>query len=240
MINLDFDPNKYPSAKSGEYSIDGRNVPRVTEILSAMLHEDYIVEWANKIGLYNHQKYHEVLGEASVIGTYVHSSIEKFLKTGSHPDFSDISIKYRNRVTNGFNSFLSWWRIINSLNYEILMQERTLVCKYFGGTLDLLIKVGSKIYLVDFKTSNHSSYKHFLQLSAYRYMLKEVEGIDVDGCIILMLDKKSDMFLEYCLDFDNQEQLDYMNQCQETFLSLVYAYYQRIQNQYLYSTIFNQ
>lgn len=238
-MNLEFDPTTYPPAKSGEYVVDGRNIPRVTEILSCMLHEDYIVEWANKIGLYNKQKYHDVLNTASTIGTYTHKSIEHFIKNGSQPDFSDIPIQYKNRVINAFNSFLSWWRVINSNNYKILMQEHKLICKYFGGTLDLLIEINGKIYLVDFKTSNHSSYKHFLQLSAYRYMLREVEGIEVDGCIILMLDKQSDMFVEMFLNFDIQEHLDYINQCEEAFLSLVYAYYQRIQNQYLYNTIFS-
>lgn len=238
MMDLDFDPTLYPPAKSGHYSIDGRNVPRVTEILSAMLHEDYIVEWSNRIGLYNHQKYHEVLNESSLIGTYTHSSIEKFLKTGAVHSFDDIDPRYRYRVTNAFNSFLSWWRIINSHNYKIMLQEHTLVCKYFGGTLDLLLEIDGKIYLVDFKTSNHSSYKHFLQLAAYRYMLRETEGININGCIILMLDKKSDMFIEHILDFENIDHLNYIDQCQESFLSLVYAYYQRIQNQYLYNQIF--
>lgn len=119
-----------------------------------------------------------------------------------------------------------------------MLQEHTLVCKYFGGTLDLLLEIDGKIYLVDFKTSNHSSYKHFLQLAAYRYMLRETEGINVNGCIILMLDKKSDMFIEHILDFENIDHLNYIDQCQESFLSLVYAYYQRIQNQYLYNQIF--
>lgn len=238
MINLDFDPTLYPPAESGHYTIDGRNVPRVTEILSAMLHEDYIVEWSNRIGLYNHQKYYDVLNQSSTIGTYTHSSIENFLKTGVTPTFDDIPPMYKYKVINAFNSFMSWWRIINTYNYKILMQEQKLVCKYFGGTLDLLIDIGNKIYLVDFKTSNHSSYKHFLQLSAYRYMLKETKGIDLDGCIILMLDKKSDMFIEMMLNFENEDHLNYMNQCQETFLSLVYAYYQRIQNQYMYKQIF--
>lgn len=237
---LEFDPTTYPPAKSGEYVVDGRNIPRVTEILSCMLHEDYIVEWANKIGLYKHEKYHEVLNTAAKIGSYVHSSIEHFIKHGSQPDFLIIPIQYRGRVIHAFNSFLSWWRIINSNNYKILMQEYTLTCKYFGGTLDLLIEINGKTYLVDFKTSNHSSYKHFLQLSAYRYMLRESEGIEVDGCIILMLNKNTDAFEEMFLNFEIKEHFDYISQCEETFLSLVYAYYQRIQNQYLYGSIFNE
>ena len=32
------------------YQLDGKRVPRVTEVLSAMLHEDGLMNWANGLG----------------------------------------------------------------------------------------------------------------------------------------------------------------------------------------------
>lgn len=226
------DPNKFEC--TDHYTYRNHNVPRVTEILSAMLHEDYLMGWANAMGLYKRKKYTEILEVSADIGTITHNSIETFLQEGKVPDYNSISLQLRTRVMNAFNSFLEWWEIIKRTDYEILMQESTLVCKYFGGTLDMLIKINDKTYIVDFKTSNHPSYKYFLQLSAYRYMLATEYNIEADGVIILMLDKNTCKFTEMVLDFSIPEHLEYIDQCEECFLSLVYAYYNRclIENGY--------
>lgn len=229
--NIEFEGNRY--------LYNGYKVPRVTEILSSMLHEDFLMTWSNNIGLYNHQKYAEVLQEAADKGSFVHDSIEKFLKFSIEPDFNSVPESYRNQVYNAFNSFKYWWDIIKKNSYNILMQEEKLICPWFGGTLDMLIEINGKVYLVDFKTSNHPSYKYFLQLSAYRYMLFTEKGIAIDGVIILMLNKKSIGINELLLDFSNQEHLCFINCCQEAFMSLVYAYYNRLYIQNQYGIIFN-
>ena len=36
-------------------------VPRVTEILSSMIHEDHLMKWSNFIGRIKHQRYEVVL-----------------------------------------------------------------------------------------------------------------------------------------------------------------------------------
>lgn len=231
--------DNYPKIIGSDYLYNGNIVPRVTEILSSMLHEDYLMKWSNSIGLYKHQKYEEVLENSSSIGSYTHNAIENFLTNNIILDIETIPIQYRYKVGNAFNSFLEWWDIVSkNNNVKVLMTETKLVCKYFGGTLDLLVEINGKIYLVDFKTSNHPSYKYFLQLSGYRYMLREVKGINVDGCIILMLDKTSYSFREMFLNFDDINHLSYINQCEETFLSLVYAYYQRLISVDMYNNIF--
>lgn len=230
------DPNNFNC--SDHYTYENYNVPRVTEILSAMLHEDYLMGWANAMGLYKRKKYTEILNTSANIGTYVHSSIEHFLKDGTIPDYNEYDISLRIRIMNAFNSFLEWWDIIKTNKIEILMQEQHLVCKYFGGTLDMLIKINDRVYIIDFKTSNHPSYKYFLQLSAYRYMLRNEYGIEVDGVIILMLNKSKCQFSEMVLDFSNTDHILYMNQCEECFLSLVYAYYNRCIVENGYKNIF--
>ena len=211
------------------YDYNGIPVPRVTNILSSMLHEEYLMGWANYIGLKGEQ-YRKTLNAAAVKGTYTHNAIEKYVQNGTEFDSSRVPENYRYAVNNAYLSFLKWWEIITQNNYRVIMQEEKLVGKYFAGTLDLLIEINGLVYLMDFKTSNHPSFKYFLQLSAYIYLLKELYNIDVDGCGIIMLSKDDISFNEIILNdiripgsYNNQ----YMKYCEETFLSLAYAFYNR-------------
>ena len=214
-----------------KYKFNGLFVPRVNNILSAMLHEDYLMTWSNNIGLYQHKKYKDTLEEAADIGSFTHHAIEEYVQSNIYETNIPIPSK------NALNGFIEWWKIVNQHEVEVLMQEQELICRYFGGTLDMLVKIDGKIYLVDFKTSNHPSYKHFLQLGAYAYMLK-LQDIEIDGCIILMLNKKFKGFNEYILDLSIDDHAVFFNDCINTFLSLVYAYYCRLNIQYTYTDIF--
>lgn len=224
-----------PSNFIGDNSKYG--VPRVNDILSAMLHEDYLMKWSNAIG-FKHQSYKDTLDSAAYVGTCVHDAIEFFLSSGTDKYQYDCTKDQHMKICNAFNSFKEWWDIIRKTTHRILFQEKSLICKYFGGTLDLLIEINGRVYLVDFKTSNSSSYKHFLQLSAYRYLLKECENIEIDGCIILMLNKNECVFTEHVLDFSVPEHIQFIDNCEECFLSLVYSYYTRSIVQTQYNNIF--
>ena len=226
LKELDTICENYPVIKRTPYVYDGKYVPRVTEILSSMLHEDYLMSWSNSIGLYGHKRYQDVLDKAANIGTMVHEAIEKFIKTGGQRFGCEEPVPVE--AYRAFNSFIKWWEIISTHNIKILMQEQPLVTKYFGGTLDLLIEIDGSVYLVDFKTSNHPSYRYTLQLAAYRYALKELYNIKVDGCIILMLNKDEIRFNEIFIDMNMEYYLIYMNQCLKTFLGLVHGYYNRL------------
>lgn len=207
------------------YNFEGIKVPRVTEILSRTIHSDGLMYWANSIGLKG-ERYRDVLNKAAVAGTRAHRAIEMYLSE---------NIKTNNNIP--FLGFLLWYEYISKdvgLSIEVIYIEHKMVCKYFGGTLDLLIKIGEKTYLIDFKTSNHVTFNYFLQLAAYRYMLREIENINIDGVIVLQLNKDEPGFNEYHLSFDIPDHLYFMNNCETTFLSLVFAYYniQNIENQF--------
>lgn len=221
------DPAMYPIIKNSNYIFNGIAVPRVTAILSNMLHEDSLMSWSNYIGFYKRQKYKDVLEEAANKGTYVHNGIENFISNNIDLDIEDIPFQYQEEVNNAYQSFILWWNIINKKEVQVLMQEESLVCQWFGGTLDLLINIDNKIYLIDFKTSNHLSYKYLLQLAAYRYMLRNMHGIEIDGVGIIKLDKNSINFEEMILDLHTEEDLILMNHCEICFASLVNGYYER-------------
>ena len=212
--------------KDSNYEYNGKTVPRVTHILSSMLHADALMIWSNSIGLYQRKKYKDTLEISATIGTHTHNGIEAYIKDEIYN--LDLSHLPQSSINNGINSFKYWYDNINkSHNVEVIGIEQPLSCEWFGGTYDFLVKIDGKVYLVDFKTSNHISCRYFYQLAAYKYML-ELQGINIDGCIILQVSKKNIGFNEYMVDLGNQEHKKFMEDCLECFFSLVYAYYNRL------------
>jgi hypothetical protein len=229
-----------PKINSDKYKYEGKFVPRVTEIINSMMHEDYIVQWANNLG-FNNKRYSTVLEQSAKIGSYTHDIIEKFIKFDQQPDFTTIPKSDRDAVYNTFYSFINWWQMLKSNHkVNIIFSERSLICPWFGGTLDLLLEIDGKIFLLDFKSSNYPSYKFFIQLGAYLFILNEYEQIYTSGCAILLLNKYTPMFTEILLDFDNRLHLEYIKHCVNTFLSLVHSYYHTIQAKTYYQNIFGK
>ncbi len=202
-----------PECKDHYTNHDNVPVPRVTEILSAMMHSDSLMYWANNLGLKG-QRYKTVLNNAANIGTEAHYAIERYLKE-----------KFVTENNIPFQGFLRWYGYLTEGNsVEIVMMEERLVCKWFGGTLDALYRINGNLYLVDYKTSNYVTEKYFLQLAAYRFMLAKI-GIHIDGCIVLQVSKEEIGFNEYVLVFEEPSHREFMDNCTESFLSLVHAYY---------------
>ena len=222
-----------------KYFYKGIPVPRTTEILSSMLHEEYLMEWSNYLGRYQRKDYNEYLETAATIGTHVHKCIEDYIKYNIEHQPQEFPLTISDRIINAFNSFKKWWIELNEDHkVKVLFQEKELVCDFFGGTLDLLLEINGLIYLVDFKSSNRLSYKYFLQLSSYEYMLRKEEGIKIDGCNILMLNKKRVSYQEFILNFKDISHRSFMDQCQSAFLSLVQAYLQRLCVEQNYTKLF--
>ena len=224
----------------GHYLYNNVPVPRVTHILSEMLHDDSLMGWSNYIGYYKKQKYKDVLTRASDIGSTVHEAIENYIQNNVPLNIDKVKAEYVNEVNSAYHAFNEYWKILSQNNVEVLMQEQELVCRYFGGKLDLLVRINGKIYLIDFKTSNHLSYKYFYQLAAYQYMLRESYNIEADGYIVLVLSKTSGLFEEHILHRCIPEHNRYMDACEDTFLSLVYAYYNRMYTYGMYKGLFSE
>lgn len=205
------------TAPYSKYTYNGVPVPRVTEVISRMIHEEYLLKWANHLG-FKHKSYTVERDYAANIGSMTHSRIEKILK-GTYSE--EQLVLDMNFIP--IQSFRKWWEIVQKYNPKVLYSEEKFVCQYYGGTLDAVIEIGGKIYLIDFKTSNHVGYKYFLQLAAYRKMLRESTGLELDGVIILQLDKNIPAFEEYIMNFP--EYKPFMDHCEETFQRLVEGYY---------------
>lgn len=227
LEEISVDTTGIKTKESHNYNYFGVAVPSVTTILSKCIHEDYITNWANYLG-FKRIKYKDELNRAALAGTNGHNAIEKFLKDGVD-DLESIPLQ----------SFKIWWDMITSTHkVEILGMEEKITLPYCGGTYDLLLKIDDRIFLVDLKTSNNLSYKYFIQLAAYRHMLYKARNINIDGCLILQVDKAIPSFNEQVLDFAIDEHYQFIEHCAFTFISLVLAYYNIHKAEYMWNNIF--
>ena len=213
------------------YQLDGKRVPRVTEVLSAMLHEDGLMNWANGLG-WKRISYRAFMRDAADKGTYSHLAVEKYLRNGSL-DLNELGIpndRVKQTVQSCMDGFVDWWKKLHKKykKIEIVFLEETMIHPYFGGTCDCLLKLDGKYLLVDFKTSNHMNFNYALQLAAYRFLLKELKGIEISGATVLRLSKTDHCYEEYTLDFELEEHVAFIVDCEQLFLVLVAAYKMRL------------
>ena len=230
------------SKKWNTYNYMGNPIPRVSEILSKTIHEDFLLQWANGLG-YKRKSYKTERDSAAIKGTYTHELIEQFLHSKFvKNDFSDIPTEHRFSVYNAYNSFISWYNMINNnTTFRVLETEKELVCPFVGGTLDCLAEIDGRIYIIDFKTSNHITYKYFLQLAAYKYILEFYYNIQITGgVLILWLNKKDIQYRDYVLDITNSDHFYMIEHCKETFLSLLYSYYNLNRSEELFKETFSR
>lgn len=207
----------------------GRYVPSVTEIIGKMNHNDTLMIWANSLG-FRGIRYTAYMDDAANFGTAAHETIERY-------------IKYKEDDTTNvcYLGFRLWYDnlIKTGHSVKILGSELHMPGNWFGGTCDLLIDIDGKVYIVDFKTSNHITHNYFLQLSAYKYLVEEELGICVNGgVIVLKLNKKEPGYDEYILLMNLKDHYLFLEQCTKAFLSLVYAYYQVTDASNRFHTIF--
>lgn len=208
------------------YTYEGIPVPSVTQILSRCIAKDYLIGWANYLG-FKRIKYKDQVGLAATMGTDGHNAIETYLRDGTECN----NICYK--------SFKIWWDMLNAVHsVELLGMEEELVLPYCSGTYDVLLKIDGKIYLVDLKTSNHVGFDYFLQLAAYRHLLYKVKNINIDGCLVLQLDKENPSFEEFALDFSNIEHYNFIEHCAFTFMSLALSYYNINKAETMFKQIF--
>lgn len=218
------------------------NVPRVSDILKNNSNSEEFSDFANRLG-FQKKKYDDILKVAALKGTYTHNEIEKFLNTGIvNEDFSYIDVNSIRKVVEvAYKGFLDWFHILlNNNTVEVVGTEQTVVCPMYGGTIDILLRINGKLFVVDIKTTNNLSEKHFYQLAAYDIILNQYNNIQTDGVIILKLNKYKVGFDEYVLMKDNEYDNNMINIAKETFLSMMYSYYSKtLFSQYYNNRFFN-
>lgn len=214
--------------ENNRYTYNNKGVPSVTELLSYIDNQG-LIDWANMIGRKGINN-KDILQRAAQFGTNTHSAIEKYLK--GQNIFVDNS---------SFKAFLNWWNKLNEENaVEIIGQEESLICPYYAGTYDLLLKINDDPYLIDFKTSKHIGYKYFMQIAAYRYLLYTQKNINIRGCVVLQLGKGArPKYNEFILRFDDPFHYEFIESCLRGFMGIVYTFHNSESCKVQFSDIFD-
>ena len=124
------------------------------------------------------------LEAAGASGTDVHSECEEYIKK---------AIEHGGRLAGVIPSgsdqaqlFMKW---AEENNVEFLASEKVVYSKrlFTAGTADIFAIWNGKRYLMDLKTSNWMSVKHFFQLGAYSLFDREMGSEPVEGVAIIHL-----------------------------------------------------
>lgn len=142
----------------------------VSQILGMMGAGDFLIQWAlREFGgrldpVRAHKDYME---KVSDLGSRLHKYIEYDLKQLEFPE---------SELTEEMLPGIRSWEAFKS-QHEIEMIDSELVLyskRYrFAGTMDLRIKIDGITYVADLKTGSVQN-KAFIQLTAYKHMLKEM------------------------------------------------------------------
>ena len=169
------------------YDTNGEFVPSVTTILEAYPKDAHFFKWLKEVGT----DADAIRDEAGRRGSVVHQLTEQY---DARKEVSllnmDGNLQYKMLEWSMFERYVEF---STRFKPEILMSEQNFVNSFLGfaGTLDRVIKMNGLTYLIDIKTSNviHDSY--WLQLAAYRELLLQNNGMEVDFVGILHLNAKT-------------------------------------------------
>ena len=159
---------------------DGLRVPGATTIVG-LLNKPYLITWANKLGLdgIDSAKYTD---EAAKVGTLAHEMIQCYLQDMT-PDYDQFSKVQIDLAENAVLSFFEWRK--NHTIEPILCEEKFVSDSLgFGGTCDCYCKLDGVLTLLDFKTGKAIYDEYFVQVAAYKELLKE-NGYPVEQVMIL-------------------------------------------------------
>lgn len=211
-----------------KYEFNGVKVPRVTAIIKYCTgNVDGLVRWAANLG----PKYYTENAHILDIGTKVHETIEEQLTKGTQYTLRRTSTNIRNEVKQCVHNFMAWYNhVTKNLGWivEVMLIEVPLVCPWFGGTADLVLKINGINFLIDLKTSKKITPDYFIQVSAYKWVIDNFypEYGPIDGVGVLRLDKYSNKYEDVFIDINTPEDIYFINHCLQTFGIALNMYYQ--------------
>jgi len=170
----------------------GKRLPGVTTIIG-VLNKPLLVPWANRLGLegINVKDY---VNDKADIGTLVHEMMFCDLK-GIEVDYDYYTKAQIDIAQNSFKKYLHWKK---EHTIEPLVLEEGMVSeKYqYGGTIDNYCGIDGVPTLIDYKTCKALYSEHFIQVVAYRQLLREA-GYKVKKVAILRVGRSEMEGFEY-------------------------------------------
>jgi hypothetical protein len=162
--------------------------PSVTTILGYFPKGAFFETWLKDSG----HNADFIMRRAGDEGTQVHNAAEKILK-GEEIRWieSDGHVNYNTHVWRMVLSFYDFW---STYKPTLLLSEEFMFSDThkYSGTLDLLVELNGKKWIIDIKTSTAIHTSHFLQMSAYvkAYEERYMQKVDNVGILWLKSSKK--------------------------------------------------
>jgi len=159
---------------------EGKRLPGTTTILG-VLNKPLLVPWANKLGLQG-INVRDYVDDKADIGTLVHEMMFCDLKG------IDVDCDYYTKIQidialNSFKKYLEWKKQ-HTIEPLVLEEPMTSEHYQYGGTIDNYCLLDGIPTLIDYKTCKALYPEHFIQVCAYRQLLRE-NGYKVKNCAIL-------------------------------------------------------
>ena len=126
-----------------------------------------------------------IKNEAAEKGSRVHQAIVDLVdgkKVAMNSKYVNVDSDKEEELTlddwECITSFVDWW---NEMKPETLAREVVIFSKTdnYAGTVDWIGKIGDKIWLIDFKTSQYVWPSHELQVSAYRRAWDKIDTVGI-------------------------------------------------------------
>lgn len=184
---IDLKKNRIELLDNRFYELDGEFYPSVTTILDAYPKGPAFYEWLKQVG----EKADEIRDSFGKRGSAVHNLTEAYdnglpvsLMLDGSPQYTSIEWAMFERYIDFSTRF----------SPEIMAIEMNYASKElgYGGTLDRVIRLNGKVYLIDIKTSNYMHAHFFLQLSAYERLFAQYNPeTKIDGLAILHLNART-------------------------------------------------
>jgi hypothetical protein len=188
MKNFKVDGNQLTFLDARFYTTEsGGFVPSVTTILEAYPKGAAFYKWLKENG----EDSDNIRDEAGRRGSVVHDLTERYDKG------DEISLL----GLEGYPAFkMSEWSMLeryaefrSRFPFEIEMIEQNFVNESLGyaGTVDRVVIMEGKRYILDIKTSGAVYNSYWLQLAAYKNLYEDATKLKVDGVCVLWLNAKT-------------------------------------------------
>ena len=183
ILEISDDHKQITLPDSRYYRRNGEYYPSITYVLSYYPKGKHFEDWLKKVG-YSAEY---VVKKAAEEGTMVHEMIESYLE-GNELSFLDQfdNPKYNPDVWQMFLRFVEFWETYEPKLIETEVHLFSDELKV-AGTCDLVCEIEDKLWIIDFKTSNHVQPTYEIQTAVYGQCYKECYGKEVDNYGILWL-----------------------------------------------------
>ena len=209
----------YHTTDLGKYIIRGvGSFARITAVLSAVNFDNgSLARWKNKMATESFKKAVPMSGNVSAhdahkafltalsagdtfaksaadFGTQVHSWLENYALTGQFPQQEpDVYSPFYN-VFQGVKQFVKDTGL-GTPAIEVVKPELFVYHSLgFAGTADLVVMRNGKVYLFDYKATNHLKASYLLQVAAYTAALKDLYNLTVEKASLIRFDKKQPIY----------------------------------------------